>query len=96
MIDAGNFKTRLLPRLNALNEILLGEAKNEGNLNQCYNFYDEIYSRFAAYENGIDDNYDLFDLGNLLSALSCWQTEADNLTPGAAGSYQNPLYRACG
>ena len=89
VIDSDNFKTRLLPLLNTLSEILLSEAKNKGELNGLYNFYDELYSEYAAYENGLDDNYDLFDLGNLLSALGCWQTEADNLSTDAIKNYQN-------
>ncbi len=90
VISSDNFKTRLLPLLNTLSETLLSEAKNRGDINGLYNFYDELYSEYAAYENGTDDSYDLFDLGNLMSALSCWQVEADNLTVDAIGSYRNP------
>ena len=89
VIDAENFKTRLLPLLNTLSEILLSEAKNKGDINGIYNFYDELYSEYAAYENGVDGSYDLFDLGNLVSALGCWQTEADNLSTDAIKNYQN-------
>lgn len=90
VIDSANFKTRLLPLLNTMTEKLLSEAKNKGELNGLYNFFDELYSEYAAYENGGDGSYDLFDLGNLLSALGCWQTEADNLTLDAIQDYQSP------
>ena len=89
VIDAENFNTRLLPLLNTLSETLLKEAKFKGEGNNLYNFYDELYSEYAAYENGVDGCYDLFDLGNLVAALGCWQTEADNLSTDAIKNYQN-------
>ena len=87
------FAEKLIDDLLELEDILISEAKNVGNKNGRYNFYDEIYS----LKNSID-YYDgersLFDLGNLVGALSFPQSESDNLENRQIENFEN-AYTAC-
>ena len=92
-VRMGAFADALLDDLLELEDILISEAKNVGEKNGRYNFYDEIYS----LKNSIDYCYgerSLFDLGNLVGALSFPQSESDNLENRQIENLEN-AYTAC-
>lgn len=83
VVDTKKYKENMLPLLSGLSGTLLNEAaeqKSDGR----YSFYDEIYSAGAAYRYG-SEQYSLADSVNLVSALSCAQTEAET-----ADDHSNP------
>ena len=88
VVDTKQFTERLLPELIALDKILISEAKNKGALNGRYNFYDELYSIAASFEYA-DGDYSLYDLGNLVGALSSPQSEMDNATSSQITALSN-------
>ena len=80
VVSVKNFNERLAGKLKKLDEILTSEAKKAGRLNNRYNYYDELYSLENAFIYA-DVSRTLYDLGNLVGALSCPQSEVNNLTP---------------
>lgn len=88
VIDTKNFKERLLPKLAALDELLISEANTVGRRNNRYNFYDEFFSlKMSLSYNGGGSS--LYDLGNLSSALSVPQTEMTNITQNQLNRLEN-------
>lgn len=88
VIDTENFVDRLLPSLASLDELMVGEATVKNTENGKYNFYDEIYS--LKYSIGYAMNEcSLYDLGNLVGALSVPQSEFDVLTNDEIRASQN-------
>jgi hypothetical protein len=76
-IDTKEFYDKILPGLIEIEDILISEAKTKSGKNGRYNFYDELYSLEGAFSYDYGES-SLFDLGNLLCALSVTQTEFDN------------------
>ncbi len=88
VIDTTNFVTRLMPLLEALDDILIREAKLVGEQNGRYNFYDELYALLTAFV--YDGNASsLYDLGNLVGGLSSPQSEMDNATAAEINALTN-------
>lgn len=79
LIDVKNFKERMLPLVRELDEIFISEATKTGDYNDRYNFYDEMYSLLYSYVFA-QDTYSLYDLGNLVGALSVPMSEMDNIS----------------
>ena len=88
VVSVKNFNERLADKIAKLDEILTSEAKNAGRLNNRYNYYDELYSlEYAFGYSGGDSS--LYDLGNLVGALSCPQSEVNNITEAQAADSVN-------
>ncbi|MBO4217063.1 MAG: hypothetical protein J5940_03875 [Clostridia bacterium] len=79
VVSVKNFNERLADKIARLDGILTSEAKNAGRLNNRYNYYDELYSLENAFGYSGGDS-SLYDLGNLVGALSCPQSEVNNIT----------------
>ena len=77
-ISTKNLVERLVPEMNALTEILYREAAEAGK-NGEYAFYDELHSTSGSVEFGNSNipGYQLFDLGNFVTALGIAKTEFD-------------------
>ncbi len=100
-ISTRNLVERLVPEMNALTEILYHEA-TEARENGEYAFYDELHSVSASVEFGTSNNpgYQLFDLGNVVTALGIAETEFDSAsdipeltnayTDGVRPDYEHP------
>ena len=88
VVSVRNFNERLADKIAGLDEILTSEAKSAGKLNNRYNYYDELYSLENAfgYASG---NCSLYDLGNLVGALSCPQSEVNNITEAQIADSEN-------
>ena len=93
VIDPKNFEDRLIDDLILMDEILISEAKNRGEINGRYNFYDELYSleNSITYSRG---EYSLYDLSTLLGALSAPQSECDNIEAYQIAALEN-AYTEC-
>ena len=79
VIDTKKMVQRLMPELAALSDLLYREAAEPGQSGE-YAFYDELRSIRRSVEfgqNGIP-SYELFDLGNFVSALGVADTELEN------------------
>ena len=78
-IHTKNLVKRLVPELAALSEILYREAAEPGKNGQ-YNFYDELRSIRKSVEYGRSQSpgYQLFDLGNFVTALGVADAEYDS------------------
>ena len=79
VVDAKNFRERLLPLVRELDGIFISEAAKVGKNNGRYNFYDEMYSLLYSCVFA-HDGYSLYDLGNLVGALSVPMSEMDNIS----------------
>ena len=88
VIDAKNFKERLLPFVRELDGIFISEAAKTGKKNDRYNFYDEMYSLLYSFVFGTDA-YSLYDLGNLVGALSIPMSEMDNISAAERSEFEN-------
>ena len=87
-VNTKNFFEKVLPGLIMTDDILISEARTKSEKNGKYNFYDEIYSLDCAIAYNYGD-YSLYDLGNLLCALSVTQTEFDRLDDAEIESVSN-------
>ena len=78
-ISTKNLVERLVPEMSALTEILYREAAEAGK-NGEYAFYDELQSVTKSVEFGKSYiyGYQLYDLGNFVTALGIAQTEYDS------------------
>lgn len=76
-VDTKKFREQVLPGLLTIEDILISEAKTKSDKNGRYNFYDELYSLYGAYDYDYGD-WSLYDLYDLLCALSVTQTEFTN------------------
>lgn len=78
-ISTKNLMERLVPEMNALTEILYREA-TEAKGNGEYTFYDELHSVTGSVEFGTSFTYgyQLYDLGNVVTALGIADTEFDS------------------
>ena len=78
-ISTRHLVERLVPEMNALTEILYREAA-EPKENGEYAFYDELHSIAKSVELGTSfiHGYQLYDLGNFVSALGIAESEFDS------------------
>ncbi|MBO4870087.1 MAG: hypothetical protein J5585_10290, partial [Clostridia bacterium] len=88
VVNSKNFMERMVPLVLELDAVLSSEAKNVGAKNGRYNFYDEMYSLLYSYSY-VDDTYSLFDLGNLVGALSVPMSEMDNISEAERDAFEN-------
>ncbi len=88
VIDVKNFKERMLPLVRELDGIFISEAANVGKMNDRYNFYDEMYSLLYSCVFA-QDTYSLYDLGNLVGALSVPMSEMDNISSDGREGFEN-------
>ena len=88
VIDVKNFKERLLPLVSELDKIFISEAAKAGENNCRYNFYDEMYSLLYSCVFA-QDKYSLYDLGNLVGALSVPMSEMDNISADERSEFKN-------
>ena len=88
VVDAKNFRERLLPLVRELDGIFISEAAKIGKNNGRYNFYDEMYTLLYSCVFA-QDSYSLYDLGNLVGALSVPMSEMDNITSDEREGFEN-------
>ncbi|MBR6916251.1 MAG: hypothetical protein IKN36_07815, partial [Clostridia bacterium] len=88
VIDVMNFKERMLPLVRELDGIFISEAANVGKMNGRYNFYDEMYSLLYSCVFA-QNSYSLYDLGNLVGALSVPMSEMDNISADERSEFEN-------
>lgn len=88
VINTKNFKERMLPLVRELDGIFISEASKIGEKNNKYNFYDEMYSLLYSFVFA-QDEYSLYDLGNLVGALSVPMSEMDNISSEERAEYVN-------
>ena len=83
-VSTKNLVKRLVPELADLSEILYREAAEPGKNGQ-YNFYDELRSIRKSVEYGRSGRpgYQLFDLGNFVTALGIADAEYDSASDTA-------------
>ena len=79
VISSDNFRSRLLPCLNRLADILVSEIRDKNADTGLYEYYDEIWSSRGAYNYSVGD-YDLIDLGGFTEALGCIQNEKEGIS----------------
>ena len=80
-INTKNLVKRLVPEMAVLSDILYREATEPGKNGQ-YNFYDEFRSirKSVEYGRSSKPGYQLFDLGNFVTALGVTDTEYDSVS----------------
>ena len=84
VIDTENLVKRLVPELASLSDILYREAAEPGK-NGEYGFYDEFRAirKSVEYGRSSSPGYQLFDLGNFVSALGVADAEHDGASYNA-------------
>ena len=73
-VNTKRFSESILPGLLQIEDILISEAKTKNKNSGKYDFYDELYSLNGAYDYDYG-SWSLYDLENLICALSVIQTE---------------------